>query len=163
MSSDSFVHLHVHSEYSMLDGAARVKPLIAEAVAEQMAASGQGGAIIGVSSIYGLVGPSFGIYDGTNVPATPPVYAAVKGGMISFHRYLAARYGPQGVRVNTVCPGGVADAQDPDFQTRYAERVPLGRMARPEDVAGPVVFLASDAASYITGVVLPVDGGWTAV
>ena len=77
-------------------------------------------------------------------------------------RALACKYGPQGVRVNCVSPGGVFDNQDPVFVERYNQRVPLGRMATPEDVADAVVFLASDKAKYITGQNLVVDGGLTA-
>lgn len=135
--------------------------LIAGQVAAAMAARGRG-AIINVASIYGAVGPDFGVYDGTDM-TTPPAYSAIKGGIIAYTRYLASYFGPRGVRVNAVCPGGVANNQPRRFVENYQARTPLRRMARAEEIAGPVAFLASDAASYVTGAILPVDGGWTAI
>jgi NAD(P)-dependent dehydrogenase (short-subunit alcohol dehydrogenase family) len=88
-------------------------------------------------------------------------YSAIKGGIINFTRYLATYYGKYNVRVNAVCPGGIFDNQPKNFVKRYEKKTPLGRMGKPEDVAGPVIFLASDASSYITGHILMVDGGWT--
>jgi len=93
----------------------------------------------------------------------PAAYSAIKGGIINLTRYLAAYLGKDHIRVNAVCPGGIFDGQDPLFVDKYAKHTPLRRMAQPEEIAGPVVFLASDAASFITGNILMVDGGWTAV
>ncbi|HOW27021.1 MAG TPA: SDR family oxidoreductase [Elusimicrobiota bacterium] len=128
--------------------------------AEMMTESG-GGSIINIASIYGVVGPDFGIYEKTSM-TTPAAYAAIKGGVIAFTRYLATRYGKKGVRVNAVSPGGVADGQSPAFVKQYVRRTPLGRMADPGDIVGAVAYLASDASSYVTGINLLVDGGWTA-
>lgn len=119
------------------------------------------GSIINFSSIYGMVGPTFSIYEGTNM-TMPAAYSAIKGGIINFTRYLAAYGGKYNIRVNAVCPGGVFDNQDEKFVEKYNSHTPLGRMAMPEEIAGPVLFLASDAASFITGQILAVDGGWTA-
>ena len=119
------------------------------------------GNIINFSSIYGVVAPNFSIYEGTKM-TMPAAYSAIKSGIINFTRYLAAYSGKYNVRVNAVCPGGVFDNQDAEFVEKYSASTPLGRMATPEEIAAPVLFLASDAASFITGNVLMVDGGWTA-
>ncbi len=119
------------------------------------------GSIINFGSIYGVVGPDFSVYGSTEI-TMPAAYSAIKGGIISFTRYLAAYGGPYNVRVNAVCPGGVFDHQDRSFVDEYSRKTPLSRMAYPDEIAGPVLFLASDAASYITGHILMVDGGWTA-
>lgn len=135
---------------------------MAQAVAEIMQKAGNGGSIINLGSIYGVVGNDFELYKGLEMHPSP-IYAAVKGGVVNFGRFLASRYGAYGIRVNTLCPGGVLDSQDATFLERYNARVPLGRMANPEEVATTALFLASEASSYITGAVLMVDGGWTAI
>lgn len=131
-------------------------------VADQMRERG-GGSIVNIASIYGVVGPQFAIYEGTDI-VSPAFYAFEKGGMINLTRYLAAHYGPSGIRVNCVSPGGLANPDQPaTFVEAYSERNPLGRLAEPDDIKGPIVFLASEAARYVNGVNLMVDGGWTAV
>ena len=135
--------------------------LIASAVAERMAKRG-GGNIINLGSIYGLVAADFTIYQGTDM-TLPPAYAAIKGAITNHSRYLASFYGPRNVRVNVVCPGGVSNGQPKRFVDNYANRTPMKRLASAEEIGGPVAFLASPAASYITGTVLTVDGGWTAI
>ncbi len=82
--------------------------------------------------------------------------------MVNLTRYLATVWGPHGVRVNTLSPGGVEGGQDPEFKRKFNERVPLGRMAEFSDLTGPLRFLASDASSYVTATELRVDGGFTA-
>lgn len=124
-------------------------------------AGADGGSIINFASIYGVVGPSYEVYEGTEM-TMPSAYAAIKGGIIGITRLLATYYGPQGVRCNCVSPGGVEDKQSGSFIDRYESLTPLGRMARPRDIVGAVVFLASDAGSYVTGQNLIVDGGWSA-
>lgn len=120
----------------------------------------QGGSIINLASIYGVQAPNFNLYNGLSM--TQPVeYAAIKGGIINLTRFMASYLGRNAVRVNTVSPGGIFDDQHEKFVERYENRTPLGRMADPEDIVGAVVFLASDAANYITGHNLIVDGGWT--
>jgi NAD(P)-dependent dehydrogenase (short-subunit alcohol dehydrogenase family) len=128
---------------------------------EQMKAQGAGGSIVNISSIYGMVGPNFGIYRGTEM-VNPPDYAFSKGGIINFTRYLATCYAPHGIRANCLSPGGYYGAQPEPFLRNYEAHTPLGRMARWNDLKGAALFLASDASQYITGQNLAVDGGWTA-
>jgi NAD(P)-dependent dehydrogenase (short-subunit alcohol dehydrogenase family) len=120
------------------------------------------GSIVNISSIYGVVGPDFTVYEGTEI-TMPAAYSAIKGGIINFSRYLASYYGPHGVRVNCVSPGGIFNDQDPLFVKQYEATVPLKRMGLPSDISPAVGFLLSDEASYITGHNMMVDGGWTAI
>lgn len=140
--------------------------LVAQSVGKQMVQQGHGGSIIQTSSTYGLVGPDFGIYEGSEYMGckitTPAAYAASKGAVVQLTRYLATYWGDQGIRVNTLVPGGIESGQNETFQKNYGARVPLGRMANVDEMVGAVVFLASDAASYMTGQMIVVDGGWTA-
>ena len=139
--------------------------LVARAFGTVMVAARRG-SIVQTASIYGIVAPDLRIYEGLEflgAPMSSPVtYSASKAGVVGLTRHLAVEWAPQGVRVNTLVPGGVRSGQDPRFIERYGNRVPLGRMAEPEDMAGAVVFLASDASAYMTGQVLAVDGGLTA-
>jgi NAD(P)-dependent dehydrogenase (short-subunit alcohol dehydrogenase family) len=120
------------------------------------------GSIVNIASIYGVVGPDFSVYEGTEI-TMPAAYSAIKGGIINFSRYLAAYYGPDGIRVNCVSPGGIFNDQDPRFVKQYEAKVPLKRMGLPSDISPAVGFLLSDDASYITGHNMMVDGGWTAI
>lgn len=120
----------------------------------------KGGVIVNVSSIYGLVGPDQRIYpNGTQKPVD---YAVTKGGVVMLTKWLASTYGSQGIRANTLTFGGVLKGHDKTFTDSYGSRTPLGRMMNPEEVGGPLVFMASEAASYMTGADVVVDGGWTA-
>ncbi len=134
--------------------------LCCQKVAEYMKMK-EKGVIINFSSIYGVVGPRFDIYEGTDMTMPAP-YSMIKGGIIGFTKYLATYYAKHNIRVNAVCPGGVYDGQEESFVKKYSENTPMGRMAKPEEIAGPVLFLCSESASYITGEVLMIDGGWTA-
>jgi len=134
------------------------------AFGDAMAKQPTGGSIVNISSIYGMVGSNPSLYEGTTM-TTAPDYFFHKGGMLNLTRWLASHYGPQKVRVNVVSPGGIynpENPQSPTFIERYNKITMLGRMCLAEEVGGSVVFLLSDAASYITGANLPVDGGHTA-
>jgi NAD(P)-dependent dehydrogenase (short-subunit alcohol dehydrogenase family) len=134
--------------------------MITRAFGDHMAAHG-GGSIINVGSIQGSVGPDFSLYENLNMDA-PPDYFFHKGGLLQLTRYAAAKLGPKGVRVNSISPGGFLAGQDKTFIDRYNSRTFLGRLANETDLAGIIVFLASDASVYITGANIPVDGGYTA-
>lgn len=130
---------------------------------DAMAAQGSG-SIVNIASIQGMVGPNQYLYEGTTM-TSPPDYFFHKGGMINLSKYLAAHYGPQQVRVNTVSPGGIYHPDKPpppDFLKRYSSMTMLGRMADATEISGAIAFLLSDAATYVTGTNLPVDGGYTA-
>jgi NAD(P)-dependent dehydrogenase (short-subunit alcohol dehydrogenase family) len=133
--------------------------LITRAFGEHMAGRGQG-SIINISSIYGTVGPDYTHYKGLGW-GMPPDYFVHKGGMLQLTRFAAAKFGPGGVRVNSISPGGLFNMQDPRFLERYNARTFLGRMANQTDLKGAIVFLASDASAYVTGANIPVDGGYT--
>ncbi len=138
---------------------------MAQAVGPRMAKRGRG-SIIQTCSIYGVVGPDQRIYEGSEylgMPInTPAVYSASKAGVDGLTKYLATYWGANGVRVNTLTPGGVESGQNQEFSRRYSARIPLGRMASADDMANALVYLASDASNYVTGHNLIVDGGLTA-
>lgn len=122
------------------------------------------GNIINIASTYGIVSPNQNLYKDTNnkqIFYKPPAYSVTKGAIISFTKYLAAYWANKNIRVNCLSPGGVQNKQDKHFIKEYSSRTPMKRMAKPKDYAGAIVYLASDAAPYMTGENLVVDGGWT--
>ncbi|QZY54301.1 oxidoreductase [Crassaminicella profunda] len=130
-------------------------------IAEQMKKQ-ENGSIINFGSIYGIVGPDFTIYEETNM-TMPAAYAAIKGGIINFTRYLASYYGAWNVRVNCISPGGIFDNQPKKFVEKYSKKTPLKRMGNKAEMNGAIVYLASDASKFVTGHNLAVDGGWSII
>jgi len=136
--------------------------LITKTIAELMVKEKIKGNIINLGSIYGVVGPDFEVYSNTQMN-NEGTYAAIKGGIINFSRFAASFYGKYGIRINSLCPGGVFDNQDHIFVENYGKRTPLKRMARADEISSAILFLASEASSYITGSTFMVDGGWTCI
>ncbi len=139
--------------------------LCSQVLGSKMAECGKG-VIVNISSDLGLVGPDQRLYEKEGVPADqqpvkPVTYPVVKSGLIGLTRYLATYWATKGVRVNTLCPGGVETDQPEDFKERLHSRIPMNRMAQKDEYQGAILFLVSDASSYMTGATLAVDGGRT--
>jgi NAD(P)-dependent dehydrogenase (short-subunit alcohol dehydrogenase family) len=121
--------------------------------------------VINISSMYGMVSPDPRVY-GRSGMNNPPHYGAAKAALLQYTRYAAVHLAPEGIRVNAISPGAfppeAAQQRDPAFAAALTQKVPMGRLGRPEDIAGAIVFLASSASRFVTGANLPVDGGWTA-
>ena len=140
--------------------------LVAQSVGIQMVKQDCGGSIIQTSSIYGLAAPDQRIYSGSSYLGreinTPAVYTTSKAAVIGLTNHLATYWAEKGIRVNTLTPGGVESGQNEEFKRRYSARVPLGRMAIASEMVGALIYLASDASSYVTGQNIIVDGGLNA-
>jgi len=138
---------------------------------EKMKTQGKG-SIVNIATMYASVAPRPGLYEGT-ASLNPPGYSASKAGLLAFTRYTASFWGHQGIRANCLSPGPFSNTEDADGENSVAENSPfvdrlkgftvLGRIGRPRELCGALLFLASDASSYVTGQNLAVDGGWTAV
>ena len=128
-----------------------------------IAENSDGGVILNISSDLGIIAPDQRLYRQTKIPeeiqpVKPVTYSVVKTGLIGLTRYLAT-YWPTKVRCNALCPGGVEAGQSEDFLNELYSRIPLGRMARVDEYQGAIVFLLSDASSYMNGAVIPLEGG----
>ena len=137
--------------------------LVAQAVGKQMVAQAKKGSIIQTASIYGVQSPDHRIYEGSFYLGrqinTPAVYTASKAGVIGLTKYLATYWADKGIRVNTLSPGGTESGQNDEFKRRYSNRIPMNRMADAHEMVGALLYLASDASSYVTGQNIVVDGG----
>ena len=137
--------------------------LVAKTVGKQMLKQKVGGSIVQTASIYGLMSPDQRIYEGSEymgIPInTPAVYTASKSAVLGITRHLSTYWASDGIRVNSITPGGVESGQNETFTQNYSERIPMGRMARAEEMVGALIYLASDASTYVTGQNISVDGG----
>lgn len=158
----SFEHFPLEAWKQALDVNLTGMFLCSQAAVQPMLAQGKG-VIINLSSIYGLTAPDQRLYTRPGMPThyKPAYYSVSKAGVLGFTRYLAAYYAGKNIRVNALTPGGVFNGHDENFTQAYAARTVIGRMAEKDEMNGALLFLASDASTYMTGANLVVDGGWT--
>ena len=163
----NFKDISLNTIQSSLDVHLKTYIWLAKTIAEKMVKSKIKGSLVQFGSHYGVIGQNSNIYSGTKMTENM-VYSAIKGGIISNTRQMAAHYGKYGIRVNCISPGGIEGhvkgkrfAQPKSFLKRYSLRTPLKRLAKKHEIAPSVAFLLSDASTYITGINLIIDGGWT--
>ena len=168
-AQNSFSNISLKSYRKNVDIHMNSYAWLAKLAADNMELHEKGGSIIQLGSTYGVVGQDLTIYEGTDMKENM-TYAAIKGGITNLSRLMASYYGKFSIRINTLCPGGLlgpvagkANSQSEIFAKNYSNKTPLKRLGKPEEIASVVLFLASDAASYISGITLMVDGGWTAI
>lgn len=137
--------------------------VISRAFADRMADK-KYGSIINIGSYMGILGPDYSLYKGTSMNANgaPGDYFFHKGGMTNYTKFLAGHYGEYNIRCNCLELGGLFNNQPEEFVRRYSEKTMLGRMANDTDLMGAIVYLASDASAYVTGAIIPIDGGYSA-
>ena len=167
--SSSFKNITLESFRKNVDIHLNSYAWLGRLAAEAMVKKDKGGNIIQFGSTYGIVAQDLTIYEGTEMHENM-TYAAIKGGITNLTRLMASYYGQYNIRINALCPGGLkghvsgkSDTQNPVFIKQYSKKVPLKRLGSAKEIASAALFLASDAASYITGATIMVDGGWTAV
>ncbi|PIC75949.1 short-chain dehydrogenase [Sporosarcina sp. P19] len=140
--------------------------LMAKHVGKVMKRQSTGGSIIQTSSIYGVLAPDQRIYEGSHYLDrqinSPAIYSASKSGVLGLTKYLSTYWAKDGIRVNAITPGGVESGQNDTFKKNYSNRIPMGRMAQAEEMVGALIYLASDASSYVTGQNIIIDGGLNA-
>lgn len=168
-AENSFSNISLKSYRKNVDIHMNSYAWLAKLAADAMKLQKKGGSIIQFGSTYGVVGQDLTIYEGTDMGENM-TYASIKGGITNLSRLMASYYGKFNIRVNTLCPGGLlghvagkSDRQSKAFVSNYSKKTPLKRLGKPEEIASVVLFLASEAASYITGATIMVDGGWTAI
>ena len=142
---------------------------LSKLTADKMVQSKIKGNVINIGSTYGLLGQDLTVYEKTSMKENM-TYSLIKGALVNFTRQMASYYGQFGIRVNNVCSGGLkghvagkSSQQEKNFVKNYSKKVPLKRLGEPEEIANVITFIASDAASYVSGANIVVDGGWTVI
>lgn len=161
-SKNNFLSTKLKSFYQNINLQLTSSSWILKIFADEMKKKKKLGSIIQLSSIYGMVGQNLNIYKNTNITENFP-YSIIKGAQNNLVKQMASYYGRYKIRVNAVCAGGVFDNQNKKFVKNYSEQVPIKRMAKAHEISSTIIFLSSDASSYITGSNLIVDGGWTSI
>ena len=168
-SKNSFQKVTFESMKKNIDLQMNTSAWLSKLTADKMAQSKIKGNIINIGSTYGLLGQDLTVYEKTSMKENM-TYSLIKGALVNFTRQMASYYGQFGIRVNNVCSGGLkghvagkSSQQEKNFVKNYSKKVPLKRLGEPEEIANVITFIASDAASYVSGANIVVDGGWTVI